>query len=1181
MRIRQIAISLVSVFAMAVSTTVGFASTSVSAATVTSGVCTATVGNATGVTMTVVTGECVLKFTNVGTTTWTVPSGITTVRVLVVGAGGGGSADAGGGGGGGQVVDSSNIAASGEVTISVGAGGSAGTGNWASLRNGGRTGTSSSFVSSQTVTAKGGSGATGRSGADNKNADGTANNTGYTGGGGAYGTGGSTGTGGALFMGGGGGGKFQGNGGGGGGGAGGAGQSKSISVASDGGVGLSSNITGTAIFYGGGGGGSTTYTTDGPAGAGGNGGGGAGSKIYVNGVSGVNGFGGGGGGGGSQASSGGGTGGSGVVIVRYSLPVIPSNTGAPVISGTAATGSTLTTSNGTWRGPPTSYGYQWKRSSTSTGVYEDIATATSSSYVVSESDIGYFIKVSVSGTNGLGSASATSAATTAVVDVAPTNTALPVISGNARNGATLTTTNGSWTSSPTSFAYQWQRAGISGTYSNITSETGPTYVVDESDVGYFIKVSVTATNNIGPSSAALSAATSAVVDIAPTNTALPVVSGTARTGATLTTTNGSWTSSPPSSTTYTYQWQRASSVGGTYSNITSATGATYVVDESDVGDFIKVSVIATNGIGPSSAALSAATSAVVDIAPTNRALPVISGTARTGATLTTSNGSWTSAPNSSTTYTYQWKRASSVGGTYSNITSETGATYVVDESDVGDFIKVSVIATNGVGSSSAVLSAATSAVVDIAPTNRALPVISGTARTGATLTTSNGSWTSAPNSSTTYTYQWKRASSVGGTYSNITSATDKTYELTDADIDNFIKVSVIARNGVGSSSAVLSAATSVVVDLADSVVPTVTSPDATATGFTFTISNYLSSYTYALTTSKGTVSRSNDDVTVTGLAAGESATVTIAVTRTNYKPASKTVTGSATPTATTTTVKPAVVIEIQAPATTVAPGQAPVTTVAQGQASVATIAPSVSRDVTSATTTTTTTTTTTPATAIVPLVKNAAIPTASPETTPETTPRLKNADFSTGQPVAPMIAEVSTGESALDVGGVRTNVDVSRENNKIVLKSGTYQAVLSGLDSSGGTRSLDADGNLRLTSGDVLRLNMGGFKVGTQVEVWMFSTPVRLGTTKVETDGRVTGTFTIPKNIEDGSHRIAVTAKLPNGKSTTFTLGILVGDVSTTSTLTRVLIAIPITLAIGFGFLLPTQIRRRRKARPA
>jgi hypothetical protein len=358
------------------------------------------------------------------------------------------------------------------------------------------------------------------------------------------------------------------------------------------------------------------------------------------------------------------------------------------------------------------------------------------------------------------------------------------------------------------------------------------------------------------------------------------------------------------------------------------------------------------------------------------------------------------------------------------------------------------------------------------------------------------------------------------------------------------------------------------------------------------------------------VSRSTDDVTVTGLSAGGSATVTIAVTRANYKPGSKTVTGTAAPatTTTTTTLKPVVVIDIQAPVTTVAQGQVPVTTVAQaqtpvttvaqgqvpvttvaqaqtpvttvaqGQASVATIAPSVSRSVTPVIATTTTTTTLAPETT--PRVKNAAIPTESPSET-AVTPRVKNAAIPNVRPLAPVIPQVSTGESALDVGGVRTKVEVLRENNQILLKSGTYQAVLSGLDTNGSTRPLDVDGNLRLTSGDVLRINMGGFKVKTQVEVWMFSTPVRLGTAKVEADGRVTGTFTIPKNIEDGSHRIAVTAKLPNGKSTTFTLGILVGDLSTTSTLTRVLIAIPITLAIGFGFLLPTQIRRRRKARPA
>jgi hypothetical protein len=506
---------------------------------------------------------------------------------------------------------------------------------------------------------------------------------------------------------------------------------------------------------------------------------------------------------------------------------------------------------------------------------------------------------------------------------------------------------------------------------------------------------------------------------------------------------------------------------------------------------------------------------------------------------------------------------------YADIAAATSNSYVVTEGDVGYFIKVSVTGTNGLGSASAT-SAATTVVVDAAPTNTALPVISGTARTGATLTTTNGSWTSSPSS---FAYQWKRSATSTGVYSDIASATSRTYELTDTDIDKFIRVSVIATNNVGASSAVLSAATSVVVDLTDSVVPTATTPVATANGFTFTISNYSSSYTYALTTTNGSVSRSTDDVTVTGLSAGGSATVTIAVTRANYKPGSKTVTGTAAPALTTTTTeRPVVVIDIQAPVTTVA--QAPVTTVAQGQASVATIAPSASQSLTPVVTTSTTSTTLAPE--ITARVRNAAIPAVTPSI-PTMLSQVKNAAIQTVRPLAPVIPQVSTGESALEVGGVRTKIDVSRANNQIVLKSGTYQAVLSGLDNSGATRSLDADGNLRLTSGDVLRINMGGFKVATQVEVWMFSTPVRLGTAKVEADGRVSGTFTIPKNIEDGSHRIAVTAKLPNGKSTTFTLGILVGNISKTSTLTRVLIAIPIAMAIGFGFLLPTQLRRRRK----
>ena len=304
------------------------------------------------------------------------------------------------------------------------------------------------------------------------------------------------------------------------------------------------------------------------------------------------------------------------------------------------------------------------------------------------------------------------------------------------------------------------------------------------------------------------------------------------------------------------------------------------------------------------------------------------------------------------------------------------------------------------------------------------------------------------------------------------------------------------------------------------------------------------------------MSRSTEDVTVTGLAAGESATVTMAVTRTNYKPASKTVTGSAIPpatttTTTTTTVAPALSIVIQAPATTIA----------QGQASVATVAP---------------TTTTLPVLGANGLPVPTTTTVAPPKPKPVVTTTLP-AIVTTTTLGPPVVDKVAAGQTAVQVDGVKTDATVTRENNQMVVTAGSLSATLSGLDKGGKTSPLDSDGNIHLAAGDVIKISVGGFKTGSLVEVWLFSTPTKLGSAVVGADGAINGLFTIPAGIKSGSHRVVISAKLPNGKPTTFTLGILVGDISTTSTLTRVLIAIPITLAIGFGFLLPTQLRRRRR----
>ena len=115
-------------------------------------------------------------------------------------------------------------------------------------------------------------------------------------------------------------------------------------------------------------------------------------------------------------------------------------------------------------------------------------------------------------------------------------------------------------------------------------------------------------------------------------------------------------------------------------------------------------------------------------------------------------------------------------------------------------------------------------------------------------------------------------------------------------------------------------------------------------------------------------------------------------------------------------------------------------------------------------------------------------------------------------------------------------------------------------------------------AGDILKVSIGGFKPSSNVTVWFFSTPIKLGTAKVSADGTVTTSLRVPKNIEDGPHRVAVVAELTSGKSATFTLGVIVGKLKTTSALTRTLIVIPIVFAVMFGLIIPDRVRRKRKA---
>ena len=384
---------------------------------------------------------------------------------------------------------------------------------------------------------------------------------------------------------------------------------------------------------------------------------------------------------------------------------------------------------------------------------------------------------------------------------APSNTALPAISGSAITGQTIAASPGAWDgSTPLTYAYQWERCDSSGNNcSNISGETSNHRLVDSGDVGHRLRVKVTATNSDG-SATATSGATAVVASSTgpPNNAEEPVVSGTTVQGQTLTTSNGSWIGATPF--TYTYKWLRCDTNGSNCSTISGETKANRQLTSDDVGHRLRSRVTATNSQGTDSAdsnATNTITSSSGSGAPANTALPTISGTATQGQTLAATNGTWTGA--ATITYAYQWQRCDTNGNNCSSISGATSASRTLASDDSGHRLRIKVTATNSQGSASATSNATNTVAAGGSgpPVNTALPTITGSAVQGQTLVGNNGTWTGA--ATITYTYQWLRCDSGGNACNTISGETHSNRLLTGDDVGRTLRIRVTAKNGSGTS----------------------------------------------------------------------------------------------------------------------------------------------------------------------------------------------------------------------------------------------------------------------------------------------------------------------------------------------------------------------------------------------
>ena len=458
-------------------------------------------------------------------------------------------------------------------------------------------------------------------------------------------------------------------------------------------------------------------------------------------------------------------------------PDPPANSVAPAITGVAERGVVLNASQGTWTGPDNVYTYQWQRD-TGEG-FANISGAIASDYALGVPDEGANIRVVVTATNPDATISVASAPTATVADALPVNQVAPTVTGTVQRASVLTAAPGAWAGLGNAYAYQWQSSPNGTTWNDIASATTPIYTVAPTDEGSELRVQVTATNPDG-TSAVPSAATITVPTSPPVSTSAPTVNGTAQRGQSLSGTRGGWTGP---GNAYTYQWQRSLD-GSTWTSIAGATGLSYAVAVADEGDYLRLSVAATNPDGTVTA-FSQPTAMVVAALPVNSSAPVIGGTPVRSSNLTANVGTWNGIGNS---YTVQWQRSPD-GSAWTPIAGATGWSYTVAVADEGDDLRAMVTATNADGTA-ATPSAATTTVVAAPPVNATPPTIAGAAIRGDTLTTTQGAWGSLGNA---YSEQWQR-SSDGTTWTSITGATGPSYTLTVADEADVVRLLVTVTN---------------------------------------------------------------------------------------------------------------------------------------------------------------------------------------------------------------------------------------------------------------------------------------------------------------------------------------------------------------------------------------------------
>ena len=521
-------------------------------------------------------------------------------------------------------------------------------------------------------------------------------------------------------------------------------------------------------------------------------------------------------------------------------------TGAPIISGTARVGETLTadTSDVSDADGSTnaSFAFQWVSNDGSADA--EIQDATASTYALVDADEGKTIKVQVTFTDDVGNEESLTSAATAAVEASPNTpaTGAPAITGTAQVGETLTADLSGIADDDgldkTSFSYQWQADGA-----DIPGATSDTHTLAEADEGKAVSVTVSFTDDAGHSETLTSAATAtaAVEAAAEEASEEPTdrphgLTAEASEGAVLLTWNAPVVDYHVSSYhILRHRPEQGEAEPLVYVDQTPNKDTAYTDTEVEPGVLYVYRVKAiVNWLGDLGEASDAAEIRMQGTSQQQTAnnpatgAPTITGTAQVGETLTADTSVITDEDGlDNAVFSYQWLADGA------DISGATDATYALAAADEGKAISVTVTFTDD-RSHGEELTSATTDPVEAKPNTPATgaPTISGTAQVGETLTADvSGILDEDGLTNAVFSYQWvvneESDDSTGASYTvvvaddgsttwvpndgttdtDIEGATGPTYTLTEADEGRSIRVRVSFTDDAGNSETVTSAPT--------------------------------------------------------------------------------------------------------------------------------------------------------------------------------------------------------------------------------------------------------------------------------------------------------------------------------------------------------------------------------------